>query len=224
MIAFFLSIDNLPFTISLITMLAISFLEGISLIIGISFFGIFEMLFPSHADADKRQGSMSESTSKSWALIPRGKVPFIVIVVIFLSSFSLAGFFMQYVAKSLSGQYIRWFYAIWPPFIIAMLCVSFVTVILSKVHLKNIESSYAVRENTFVGKVAIITIGTAKKGQPAEAKLRDQYGKTHYVMVEPDGREDQFERSTQVLLVRKEKSIFKAIENPSKALNNKDIE
>jgi hypothetical protein len=205
-------------------MLAIFFLEGMSLTIGISFFGIFEMLFPFHADADKRQRSMSESIGRSWVLISRGRVPFIVIIVIFLSSFSLTGFFIQYVAKFLSGQYIRWFHAIWPSFIIAMLCVSVMTVVLSKVHLKNIENSYAVRENTFIGKMAIITIGTAKKGQPAEAKLRDQYGKTHYVMVEPDGREDQFERSTQVLLVRKEKSIFKAIENPSKALNSKDIE
>ena len=108
-------------------------------------------------------------------------------------------------------------------FIIALIIVRVVAAILSKVYMKKIDDSYAVPEETFIGKVAIITIGTAKKGQPAEAKLRDQYRKTHYVMVEPDG-EDQFKQSTQVLLVRKEKFIFKAIKNPSKVLNNKDIE
>ena len=37
-----------------------------------------------------------------------------------------------------------------------------------------------------VGRMATIVLGTARQGSPAQAKVRDQHGQTHYVMLEPD--------------------------------------
>jgi len=224
MIPFLFSMDNLPFTIAVCVMLAISFLEGIGMIFGISFFGIFEILFPFHGDEDKTQAPAPRSLfGNLWALIQYGRVPAILLIVIFLTAFGLTGLLIQFMAKSIMGHYLPWFMAIWPALVIALPFACISAMILSKIPFREMEGSFAVPEGSFIGKVATITLGTAKKGEPAEAKLRDPYGKTHFVMVEPDGEGEQFDQSTHVLLVKKEGSIFKGIKNPNRALINEMI-
>ncbi|MEZ5581571.1 MAG: DUF1449 family protein [Candidatus Competibacteraceae bacterium] len=46
--------------------------------------------------------------------------------------------------------------------------------------------------NQFIGRVAVITLGTAGYDSPAQAKLRDQHGQTHYIMTAPDQPKNAF--------------------------------
>ena len=224
MIPFLFTMDNLLFTIAICMMLAISFLEGIGIIVGISFFGIFEILFPLHGDEDKPQASKSRSLFGNLGeLIQCGRVPAILLIVIFLTAFGLTGLVIQSMAKSLLKHYFPWFIAIWPALLIALAFACITAIILSKIPFREVEGSFAVSEDSFIGKVATITLGTAKKGEPAEAKLSDPYGKIHFVMVEPDREGVQFDQSTNILLVKKQGSIFKGIKNPNRALINEKI-
>jgi Inner membrane protein YqiJ, OB-fold len=84
---------------------------------------------------------------------------------------------------------------------------------LSKVIPK--DETTAVADASLVGRVGTIVIGTARVGRPAEARIRDEHGATHYVMVEPEEPEQSFAAGASVLLVRHVSGRrFQAINNP----------
>jgi hypothetical protein len=80
------------------------------------------------------------------------------------------------------------------------------------------DETDAVSEQSFIGRVAVITLGNASHGSPAEAKLKDQHGQMHYVMVEPDLPNEAFSQGTAVILVRQKGAHFTAINNTSNVL------
>ena len=62
------------------------------------------------------------------------------------------------------------------------------------------EHTDAISRTGFVGQIATITIGEARKGYAAEAKFRDEHGTTHYVMVESANEDDVFSQGQTVLI------------------------
>jgi len=75
----------------------------------------------------------------------------------------------------------------------------------------------AVSQDTLIGRVGVIVIGQARTGSPAQVRVKDGFGQTHYVMAEPDG-EGVLKQGEAVLLVSLEGNTFKAILNPSGSL------
>ena len=65
----------------------------------------------------------------------------------------------------------------------------------------------------------MIIRGEALAGQPAEAKLQDRFGQTHYLLVEPDDEAGRFVEGDEVLLVQGSGSRFRGIPNPHAALS-----
>ncbi|MFT6332194.1 MAG: hypothetical protein ACJAW3_000522 [Lentimonas sp.] len=63
-------------------------------------------------------------------------------------------------------------------------------------------------------------MGTAEAGKPAQGKLKDMHGRTHYVMLEPDFKNQSFKEGAEVLLVKRAGSIFYAIENTNSNLQS----
>ena len=61
-------------------------------------------------------------------------------------------------------------------------------------------------------------MGEARAGKPAQGKLKDHNGLSHYLLIEPDQADVVFRQGDQVLLVSQQGSIFKAIEVTSDAL------
>jgi len=73
----------------------------------------------------------------------------------------------------------------------------------------------ALSEADFVGRTAQIVTGEASSGNPAEARLVDEYGQPHYLRIEPDDAEVRFARGSTVLIVsRVSGSLYRAIANP----------
>ncbi len=226
MIDFILSSDNLPFTVAIGLMLSIALLEGVGMLLGLGFSNLVDSLFPDadidinvDVDTDIDGDIDFDSTSlftKFWSWLRVGKVPVLVLLIVFLTTFGLTGFFIQSTVQSIIGRYLPWFIAIVPALLFAFPLVRFSSKYIAKI-IPNDESS-AVSEETFIGKVATITLGSAKKGKPAEAKLVDQYAQTHYIMVEPENEDDIFSQTEKVLLVSHNGSIFKAIKNPLNSL------
>jgi len=61
--------------------------------------------------------------------------------------------------------------------------------------------------------------GSAAHGKPAQARVTDEFGTTHYVLVEPEDEGEQIASGEVVLLVRQASgTTFGAIRNPSQAL------
>ena len=75
------------------------------------------------------------------------------------------------------------------------------------------DETTAVTLDTLVGRVATVTLGTATAERPAEARVNDEHGTTHYVRVIPEAGRQALPQGTQVLLVRQEGNCFVAIEN-----------
>ncbi|MEO0425077.1 MAG: YqiJ family protein [Pseudomonadota bacterium] len=147
-----------------------------------------------------------------------GRVPVLVLLVIFLAGFGLAGLVVQTIALELVGFVLTGWLVVPIALVVGLGTTNVLGRGLARVMPK--QETDAVSDSTFVGRIAVITLGTARPQAPAEAKLRDEHGHTHYIMVEPDRPEAQFEQGTEVLLVAQRGAVFTAIVNPSPVLTD----
>lgn len=221
MVELFLAPENRVFAVALALMIGIGLLEGVTTVVGFGFSQLLDGLLPDFdvdvdLDADGELVTPSVmSRALGWVRV-RG-VPMLVVLVTFLTFFSLSGFLVQSTVKHTLTFYLPWYLAIWPALIVTVPCVRGFSAVLAKFVVR--DETSAVSQNTFVGKVAVVTLGTARKGMPAEAKLTDQYGQVHYVRVEPDD-EQELPQGTAVLLVNLRGGVFGAIANPNEKLTD----
>ena len=75
------------------------------------------------------------------------------------------------------------------------------------------EETEAPSLDDFIGAIATITGGTARKDLPAEAKLTDEHGKSHYVRLIPHAPAT-LPRGTQVILLTRKGNLYTAMRNP----------
>ena len=114
------------------------------------------------------------------------------------------------------GRMLPAFIATIPALAISLPTVRVLGGVLNKIIPK--DETSAVSKDTFIGRVAVITLGKSSKGNPAEGKVKDSFGKYHYIMVEPDNAGDIFVQGGQVLLVRRDGSKFYAIKNENRII------
>lgn len=217
--------QNMPFAVALAVMLGIAILEGVASLLGTGISSFLDSLLPDtdfdidvHADINV-EGAEIPSIAPfthflGWLRI--GQVPILVLLVLFLTSFGLIGLVMQSIIESTLGFLLPGIIASVIAFILSLPAVHILGGGLKVIMPK--DETDAVAEESLTGRVAVITLGTAKKGKAAEAKVKDQHGLTHYVMVEPDEEDATFTAHQAVLLVKKEGPVFKAIENRHSSL------
>jgi hypothetical protein len=220
---FILATENLPFTIALALMVGIGLLEGVTTLLGFGASSFIESFLPDmdvdvdidvDIDADIDAPDLAEMGSPgalsgllSWFNI--GRVPILILLVLFLLGFGMMGLIVQSAAQKMTGFLLPGLSASAFAFAGAMIFVKFSGMAMAKVIPK--DETEAVSESSFIGRVAVIVTGTAKRRQPAQAKLRDTFGQSHYIMVEPDRDEDVFQTGSEVLLVRQSSAVFYAI-------------
>ncbi|MDG5815471.1 YqiJ family protein [Chitinispirillales bacterium ANBcel5] len=201
--------DNFPFTLALTIVLFITVLEIVSLIFGIGLEAILDTIIPDI------QIHSPEPTFLSWLGV--GKVPILFVIMIFLTVFGLTGLLFQTIIYSIISFYIPWYFAAIFAFLVSLPVLKFLTSILEKNFLK--DETFVVSEQSFIGKVATVIRGKARKGMPAEAKLQDKHGLTHYILLEPEESGKEFCQNEKVLIVSKEGAVFKVIKAPESVLN-----
>lgn len=209
MMQFFLLNENIPFSISLAVMLGISILEILSVLAGVGLSHFLDNLLHHphleiniHHDVDVHDDLPLFTRFLGW--IRYGHVPILVVFISFLAAFSILGFVEQTIAKNVY-KVLSWQIAIWPPLFLSIPFVRSISLILGRCCFK--DETTAVSTDSFIGKFAIITVGTARQGFPTEAKLIDQYKQTHYLLVEPIDS-SSLKTGTKVLLVEKKNHIF----------------
>ena len=146
-----------------------------------------------------------------------GKVPILILLVIFLTGFGLSGFVLQNFTNETFGFFL--------PGLLASVLALFVAVPVTRwcglgvAKIMPKEETESVSKSEFVGAVATVIRGEARKGSPAEAKLTDRFGKTHYILLEPDLDTETFRKGDEVLVVSTDGVRFSGIANPSDALS-----
>ena len=85
------------------------------------------------------------------------------------------------------------------------------------------DESDAVSRQTFVGKPAVIVQGIAKQGLPAQARLKDPTGQSHYLLVEPDVADEELEQGADIIIVRQKGPHFTAIRNTNATLTGAQV-
>ena len=195
---------NMPFAAALVLMLLLAILQGLGLDDAMGDAGA-----DFDADLDSEMGGKSPGLAGGAAsLLGLGKVPLMAWLAVYLFIFAGAGVGMQAMADSLLGApFERWLAAL----ITAGLALPVTSVLvrpLSGILPK--DRTTAVSVDTLVGREAVITDGTASLGSPARAKVIDQHGQAHFVMVEPDDTSLAFGTGDPVVLLHKEGGLFYA--------------
>ena len=180
---------NLPFSVALLVMLMIGAVEALGL-------GASAVHLDIHADVDGGGDLLG------WLGI--GRVPLLMLLVVFLALFGLAGLALQQFAGPLS---------LW----IAVPAAAAAALPLTGLGARGLarimpgDETTAVGLDELVGRRGTITIGTARRGSPAQARVSDVHGQVHYVMVEPYDDDHSFGQGDTVRLDRRDGNIFIAV-------------
>jgi len=195
---------NLPFTIALAVVGLLSALEVLSLMLG-GAVGVFDGDMDADVDIDA-DGAWGEFLS--WLHV--GQMPTMILLITFLLCFGIAGLGLQTALKSTSGAMLPLPISLLPAFLIALPGTRLVGGLLKKVLPR--DESESVSRESFLGCSGEITVGTARRGHPAEARVRDAFGKSHYVMVEPDSEEQTFAAGSKVVLLKRHDAIYRVMD------------
>ena len=208
-----------PFTVALAIMLLIGALEGASTLLGLSLSSAVDSLLPEMdvgLDADVDVDAPGDVLSQTLSWLRIGRVPILILFLFFLTAFGLAGLTIQALVHGLTGWLAPGTVAAIPAFFVALPIMHVAADVFARI-LPQDETS-VVSRTAFVGRIGHIVLGTARQGSPAQARLKDRLGRTHYVMVEPDVDGEEFNAGEPVLLVRAAEARFFVIRPESDAL------
>ena len=204
----FTSPHYLPFGIGLALIVGIALLEGLGMLIATSPSNLLDGLLPEfHGDS---------GLDRVLGWLHLGRVPALVLLVLFLAGYTLFGYGLQGVFHGLFG-------ALLPAWLAGLMAVpaglatarglgSLVAHIIPR------DETSAVSERSLVGRMGVIVTGTARRGLAAQARVRDGQGRSHYLMVEPDLDDDRFDEGVQVLIVSKAGAFYRCIACPHPTL------
>ena len=217
MIEFIISEGNGPFFVALLVMLIITVLETTSMLLGASLSGLIDSILPDvNVDASVDAGTGIDAGMHSpsalgmvFGWLGLGRVPALILLIIFLTLFGLFGILAQLSISTITGALLpAWLVSI-GVFLLTLPILGTTARVFGKL-LPRDESS-AVSETSFIGMKAVITIGTSKSGMPAKARLKDDFGQDHYVMVEPLDEGVEFPAQSEIVLLKQEGGIFMAV-------------
>lgn len=218
-----LASENLVFSIALVLMLMIAVLEGVAALFGAGMSSALESLLPeteftAHSEVGAVDADSALSRFLGWLRI--GEVPILMLLVIFLLSFGLSGLLLQGVLQSLTGMLAPGWLAVPVVLCLSLPMVRFGGGVLQVIMPR--DETSAVTGDSLLGRVAVVTLGTARYHYPAEARVKDQHGYSHYLQLEPDVEGDEFEQGSEVLLLSRQGAVYKGIRNANPHLSDQD--
>ena len=191
----FLEPYNAPFAIALGLMLVL---------LAVQVLGVLDIDLDIDADGD---GAISAGPLDGLlTLLGLGRVPLTVWLVVFLFVFAALGLGIQELAASFTGGPLD----AWLAGVLAGAAALPATSIIARPlgRILPQDETTAVGIDTLVGRRAHITEGIARAGSPARARVKDMHGQSHYVMVEPHEGDSEFHAGDEILLVRRDDTVF----------------
>jgi membrane protein implicated in regulation of membrane protease activity len=213
---------NAPFAAVIMLMLALAAAEAAGLLFGVAPSSTLDQAFPDFgADAPEigAEGGETNGAAELLSWLGVGRVPLLIVLIMFLTCFGLLGYGLQAAARAALGAPLPLFAAIPGAFFAAAPLTGALARLFQRVMPR--QETEVVSADSFIGRVATVLRGSARRGLPAEARVKDAYGRTHYVRVEPESASEAFEQGTEALLIARDGSVYRAVRNPSAALSPK---
>ena len=192
MVAFLTSPGLWPFTLALCLLVALMLVELFMMLVGVSMLSADvdgpELDADIDLDADLEldaelgaDGAEAGGGVSAW--LGLGRVPLAFWVASALTGFGVSGYVIQSLMSGAVGGVLPAMLAVPAAIPPTVFFAKFVSGWLGRV-LPKTESS-ALTERGLTGLHGTITQGTAKPGVPAEVRVKDRHGNTHYLRLEP---------------------------------------
>lgn len=213
----------LPFTAALVVLIILSLINILTALAGLTVFDFMDSWVPDFdgdviVDDVLSADSLSPGFLQGFLLwLNLGKVPMVVTLNLFLFFFAIAGFLSLSLGDSLGINALPWALTIPVAILATIVPVKIGNRLMSHIWPK--DETAAVDSDSFIGRVATITIGVATHERAAEAKLKGPLGRPHYVMVFADNEDDSFPQGSSILLVGRRETKFTGI-----AVTNANLE
>lgn len=147
-----------------------------------------------------------------------GTLPLLMLLVIFLAAFGVIGLVAQQFAFNHLGHLLPSLFAVPGAALVALPITGGGARILARIMPR--DETTAIDVGDLVGLHAQIVVGRAEAGSPAKARVKDHHGQVHYVMAEPDSPTASFAEGDEILLVRREGHVFRAISSDRSTFSN----
>lgn len=183
---------NAPYLFAITFVLLIGLLEIIAILCGHMLSGALD------AHIDHYDSLSMGNISQALHYLNIGRIPALIILCLLAGFFGLTGILLQYACL-----------LVWqaPVSNILMVPLSLLSSIFAVHYIGKAiapwlprDDSYAITEEEYIGSMALITGYSAQAGNPCEGKLIDQYGQTHYLLLEPEEGEI-FHKGDKVLII-----------------------
>lgn len=198
-IEFILLPQNFPFTATLATILIVLTLEFVMALLGVGLSEMFDSLMPNF-DLDSMQNFNGHSPL---SLLGFGKIPVFVILVAFALAFGLGGWILQWTIFNLGMSPIP----AWIASLITLVPTFPATVTLSRIFALVIpkDETFVGSKEDVVGKMGVITQGTARSDLPAQCRVSDGHGGSFYLQAVPNDGVDPIPEGTSVIVISRTK-------------------
>lgn len=195
MFDFILAHENVAFSTALVLMLLIGMVEAL---------GFGASAFDGSAELDA-----TDAGNPLLGWIGFGRLPLLILLVVGLGCFALCGFALQQLAAAVSGSPLPPAAAAGAAAVAALPLTAWLSRPLAR--LLPADETSAVSLESLIGRRGRILLGAARVGFPARARVRDGFGCSHHVMVEPNFAEEQLAEGDEILLVGRQGDRFRAI-------------
>ena len=195
--------DVRPFAVAAAIMLALGGIELLTTLVGFSLSQVVGK--DIEADGDSGLGGL-------FLWINAGRLPLLVLIILALGVFAIAGFFLQGPAHGV-GLSI--------PASIAAIAAAGFSLPVIRLTSRGIariiprDETYAVEEADFIGHVAEVSIGPLDQGLPGRVRLKDVFGNWHSVAARASPESTPLPVGASVLLVDRDARSFIAISAPA---------
>ena len=195
--------DVRPFAVAATIMLALGGIELLTTLVGFSLSQVVGK--DIEADGDSGLGGL-------FLWINAGRLPLLVLIILALGVFAIAGFFLQGLAHGV-GLSI--------PASIAAIAAAGFSLPVIRLTSRGIariiprDETYAVDEAGFIGHVAEVSIGPLDQGLPGRVRLKDVFGNWHSLVARASPDSTPLPVGASVLLVDRDAKSFIAISAPA---------
>ena len=197
--------DVRPFAISAAIMVTLGGIELLTMIVGFSISELIGKDFALETESHSAIGGL-------FLWINAGRLPLLILMILALGVFAIAGFLLQAIAHSVGTAV---------PVTLAALAAAALSLPAIRVTSRGIariiprDETYAVEEADFVGHVAEVSIGPLDQGLPGRVRLKDVFGNWHSVAARASPESTPLPVGASVLLVDRDARCFIAISAPA---------
>lgn len=196
--------DVRPFAIAAAIMVTLGGIEMLTMIVGFSISELVGKDFALDSESHSAIGGL-------FLWINAGRLPLLILIILALGIFSIAGFFLQGIAHGLGMA---------APVVLAALAAGALSLPAIRFTSRGIariiprDESYAVNDSDFIGHVAEVSIGPLDQGLPGRVRLKDVFGNWHSVAARASPDSTPLAVGASVLLVDRDARSFIAISAP----------